>query len=239
MDIFFFYSTDKTTLRGTPGARRAIAVAWDNDGLMDVMVGFGQALEGVFCFKNFGDGKLETTPLLEFLPLYGFSDLNVKDINQDGFEDLILSNGDNADLSPLLKPYHGIRIYYGDGSRVVTESWVYYMPRAMSIISADFDQDGFIEIAAVFYFPDFSEAERLDWLYFDQVEYSKPEIFRLLIPIRGNWLTLSYGDFDQDGDLDIFTSSFVFQGGTPDADTDYECSIPWQPFFIFENKLID
>jgi len=89
---------------------------------MDVMVGFGNALEGVFCFKNFGDGKFETTPLLEFHPLYGLSDFDVQDINRYSFEDLNLSNGDNADLSPILKPYHGIRIYYGDGSRVVTES---------------------------------------------------------------------------------------------------------------------
>jgi len=237
LDIFS--STDKTTLRSTPGARRAIAVDWDNDGLMDVIAGFGQALEGVFWFRNLGAGKFETIPLLEFHPLYGLSDLNVQDINQDGFEDLILSNGDNADLSPILKPYHGIRIYYGDGSRAVTERWFYPMPGAMSIISADFDQDGLIEIAAVSYFPDFGQAERLDWLYFDQVENSKPEIFRLPMSIRGNWLTLSHGDFDQDGDLDIFTSSFVFQGGTPDADTDYEYSIPWQPFFILENKLID
>jgi hypothetical protein len=207
--------------------------------LMDVIAGFGQALEGVFWFRNLGAGKFETIPLLEFHPLYGLSDLNVQDINQDGFEDLILSNGDNADLSPILKPYHGIRIYYGDGSRAVTERWFYPMPGAMSIISADFDQDGLIEIAAVSYFPDFSQAERLDWLYFDQVENSKPEIFRLPMSIRCNWLTLSHGDFDQDGDLDIFTSSFVFQGGTPDADTDYEYSIPWQPFFILENKLID
>jgi hypothetical protein len=91
-------------------------VDWENDGLMDVIAGYGQALEGVFCFKNFGDGKFETIPFIEFHPLYGLSDLNVQDINQYGFEDLILSNGDNADLSPLLKPYHGIRIYYGDGS---------------------------------------------------------------------------------------------------------------------------
>ncbi|REG92878.1 FG-GAP repeat domain-containing protein [Algoriphagus antarcticus] len=235
LDIFS--NAKKTTLRSAPGARRAIAVDWDNDGLMDVIAGFGQALEGVFWFKNFGDGKFETIPLLEFHPLYRLSDLSVQDINQDGFEDLIVSNGDNADLSPILKPYHGIRIYYGDGSRELTEGWFYPMPGAMSIISADFDQDGFIEIAAVSYFPDFSQEERLDWLYFDKVEDSKPEVFQLPQSIRGNWLTLSHGDFDRDGDLDIFTSSFVFQSGTPDPNTDYEYSIPWQPFFILENKL--
>lgn len=160
LDIFS--RTEKTVLRSTSGARRSIAVDWDNDGLMDVVAGFGQALEGVFWFKNFGDGKFETIPLLEFHPLYGLSDFDVQDINQDGFGDLILSNGDNADLSPVLKPYHGIRIYYGDGSRVVTESWFYPMPGAMSIFSADFDQDGFTEIAALSYFPDFNQEERLD-----------------------------------------------------------------------------
>lgn len=79
----------------------------------------------------------------------------------------------------------------------------------------------------------------MDWLYFDKVEESNPEVFRLAVSIRGNCLTLSSGDFDQEGDLDIFSFSFVFQVGTPDSDTDYEYSIPWHPFFIFENKLID
>lgn len=80
----------------------------------------------------------------------------------------------------------------------------------------DFDQDGLIEIAMVFYFPDFSQEERLDWIYFDKVEESNPDVFRLPVSIRGNWLTLSRGDFDQDGDLDIFNASFVIHGGTPD-----------------------
>ena len=237
LDIFS--SGEKTTLRNAPGSRKSIAADWDKDGLVDVIAGFGQAMEGVFWFKNLGDREFETIPVLEFHPLFGLSDLTVQDINQDGFMDLIVSNGDNADLSQILKPYHGIRIFYGQGSKEVTEGWFYPMPGAMSLISEDFDQDGTMEIAAVAYFPDFSQEKRLDWLYFDGVENLNPEVFRLPTSIKGNWLTLSAGDYDQDGDLDIFTSSFVFQGGMPDVDTDYEYSVPWQPFFILENKLID
>ena len=148
--------------------------------------------------------------MLDFHPLFGMSDLSVQDINQDCFEDFIVSNGDNADLSPILKPYHGIRIFYGDGSRAVTKGWFYPMPGDMPIINEDFDQDGLIEIAAVSYFPDFSQKERLDWLYFDNIESSNPEVFRLQVSIKSNWLTLSRRDFDQDGDLDIITFSSVF-----------------------------
>jgi len=46
LDIFS--RTEETVLRSTSGARRSIAVDWDNDGLMDVIAGFGQALEGFF-----------------------------------------------------------------------------------------------------------------------------------------------------------------------------------------------
>ena len=75
-----------------------------------------QGDEGIFLYKNKGNGTFEEQKLLSFLPLFGSQYFELIDFNNDGHEDILYVCGDNADLSTILKQYHGIYIYLNDGS---------------------------------------------------------------------------------------------------------------------------
>ena len=229
-------STTFEDLINLPGGRKSIPVDWDKDGDMDLIAGFGQAKEAIYWIENRGEGKFLNHILEQFQPSFGLSDLAVQDVNQDGFLDIILVNGDNADLSPILKPYHGVRIYFGKGNSQLELNWFYHIDGAMSMVAEDFDQDGTIEMAVVSYFADLRNENRLDWLYFDHLETEEKKVYNLPIPLKGRWLTITAGDVDQDGDLDLLTGSFMFQPGF-----NYESEInnwteAWEPFFVLKNQ---
>lgn len=231
-------SPDSTELLvNLPGCRKSIQIDWDLDGDLDILAGFGQAKESLYWIENKGEGRFENHLLEEFHPAFGLSDLAVKDVNKDGYLDIILVNGDNADLSPIIKPYHGVRIYFGNGNRQLELNCFYPIPGAMSLVAEDFDKDGSLEMAVVSFFPDFRNDERVDWLYFDSLEVENKAVFRLPVPLLGKWLTISSGDIDLDGDLDILTGSFMFQPGVNYAEEQEFWSEDWSPFFVLRNQL--
>ena len=98
-------------LKADPGARRSIAVDYEGDGDLDLMVLFSQAKEGISLFENVGQGKFKEKQLLAFHPAFGSSDFRFEDLNGDRKPELVLVNGDNADQSQIFKPYHGLRIF--------------------------------------------------------------------------------------------------------------------------------
>lgn len=120
----------------------------DGDGNLDIVALMAQGREGVYAFYNQGDGRFGTKPLLQFSPVFGCSDFTLADIDQDGDEDLLLVNGDNADFSPVLKPYHGVRVYRNEGDYEFAEAYYYPMYGATRILSQDFDADGDLDMAA-------------------------------------------------------------------------------------------
>ena len=140
-------------LRGEPGAISATIKDINNDGLLDVIVLMAQGDEGIFWYKNLGNGTFEETKLLAFLPLYGSQYFELADFNKDGFDDIIYVCGDNADLTPILKSYHGIYIFLNDGAFKFSRKWFYHLNGAYKAIPLDYDLDGDLDIAAISFFP--------------------------------------------------------------------------------------
>ncbi|MCB0564242.1 MAG: VCBS repeat-containing protein [Phaeodactylibacter sp.] len=52
------------------------------------------------------------------------------DLNQDGREDILYVNGDNADYSIVDKPYHGVRLFLNNGNNEFSEKYFHPMPGA-------------------------------------------------------------------------------------------------------------
>lgn len=220
---------EEIILKKDPGARRTIAVDFDQDGDIDILALMTQAKESIVLFENQGSNVFREKVLLGFQPAFGSSDFRYEDMNGDGFPDLILVNGDNADQSQILKNYHGVRIFENDGKGKFTESWFYPIHGASGLEVGDFDQDGTLDLFVIAFFPDRNESPKQDLIYLQQNKKKEFEAFILENTPNFNWLTITQGDLDGDGDQDVVVGTFSFE------DLYQAPTSNWRPFVILRN----
>ena len=103
-----------------------------------------QAYEGIYYLENKGNGIFKETPLVKFPPVYGVSYFEMVDVNKDGYLDIVMTNGDNWDLSRVKKRFHGVRILINDKLNHFKESFFFPMYGASKAVARDFDGDGWI-----------------------------------------------------------------------------------------------
>ncbi|WP_157972196.1 FG-GAP repeat domain-containing protein [Pleomorphovibrio marinus] len=241
-DVSLFFQEHKQWKRkiliDRPGARRSVIADLNGNGLNDIIVLMTQAREGIVAMMNQGNGVFEEKTLLSFHPAFGSSYFDLLDINGNGKLDILLSNGDNADLSKILKPYHGIRIFLNQGNETFDESWFYPMYGASSILAEDFDGDGNIDIAAISFFPDWNQEPRQDFVYLKGIGGLQFDAFVLDKPLKAKWLVMEKSDIDGDGDLDIILGSFMLEQMPPRDGSPHYFEEQWLPFAVLKNQRI-
>ena len=202
-----FQSDKEHILKALPGARKAEISDFNRDKKPDIIALMAQAREEISIFYNLGNGKFKEKVLLRFPPAYGMSYFELVDFNKDGFQDILLTNGDNWDLSPVLKNYHGIRIYLNDGKDNFKEAFFYPLYGASKAVARDFDLDGDLDIAATSFYSDLENPAH-GFIYLSNE--GKLTFKALATPeaANGKWLTMEAADFDQDGDIDIVLGSY-------------------------------
>ncbi|WP_234736876.1 FG-GAP repeat domain-containing protein [Tellurirhabdus bombi] len=223
-------------LEAVPGARRVVVRDVNRDGWPDLVVLLTQGDEQVAIYYNEKNGtSFRKETVLRFPPVYGSSYFELADIDQDGDEDLIYTNGDNADYSYALKPYHGIRIYQNDGHFRFKQAWFYPLYGATQSQAGDFDGDGDIDFATIAFFPDFAQKPLENFVYFENKGNLKfaPQTFAG--SDQGRWLTIKAADVDQDGDLDVLLGSF-FRAVSPTPPDFQERWRQAPGVFLLENK---
>lgn len=221
---------EKSILKKAPGARRVIVEDLNGDGNLDVLALMTQANEGFFAFLNQGNGTFKEKILHRFQPAFGSSDFRFVDMDKDGLKDLILVNGDNADLSQILKSFHGVRIFKNLGELEFEESWFYPMYGASGLEVDDFDQDGDQDLFVLSFFPDPNQNPKQDLLYFQKNSTLDFTPFSPGLNDNSHWLTMTKGDYDLDGDLDLVVGAFEFQ------DLYSKPSETWSPIVVFKNQ---
>lgn len=201
LDWFDGKTFEKNTLSNEPGARVIYHLDFDKDGKKDILVLLTQGKESIVLFKNVGKGLFEQETMVQFPPVYGSSYFEIQDFDKDGHFDFVYTNGDNADYSIVKKPYHGVRILINDGKNKFSEKYFYPINGASKVVSDDFDKDGDIDMAVISYFPDKGRNE--GFLYFEQVAENKFEVKSKKNVSNRKWLTLDYGDFDNNNTTDF------------------------------------
>jgi hypothetical protein len=211
-------SYSKHILKNLPGAVKTATRDFNDDRRPDVMALMAQADEGIFIFFNEGGGKFREQRLLRFSPAYGCNYFELVDINNDNYLDILVTNGDNGDYPPVLKSYHGIRIYLNDGRNNFTEKLFLPVNGANKVVARDFDMDGDKDMASIAYFPDYKHRPYESFIYWENkgnmqfAPHSFPEA------LRGRWLVMDAGDPDRDGDEDIILGSArMAMGSVPDT----------------------
>ena len=200
-------------LRALPGAVRTEVYDFNKDGKPDIAALMAQGDEGVYIYYNEGNGKFREERLIRFPPAYGSNYFQLFDFNGDGFMDIITTNGDNADYSVILKPYHGIRIFYNNGSNQFEQKYFLPVYGAQKAIPADFDNDGDIDIASIAFYPDYERLPEESFIYWENTGNNSYKRYTFNGFANGRWLTMDAGDMDGDGDKDIILGSALIPVG--------------------------
>lgn len=204
----------KHVLSAGAGARKTILYDFDHNGLLDIAALVTQGDERIVLLLNYGQFKFRVTTLLRFPPVYGSSFFELTDLNRDGHPDIVLSNGDNADYSPILKPYHGIRLFLNDGTNRFTESLFLPLHGAFQTSTQDFDHDGDLDIAAISFFPDFRKHADQGFVYYENTG-SGYQAYTTPLATHGRWVTMETTDLNRDGYLDLLVGALDFDTGVP------------------------
>lgn len=200
----------KKVLREKPGAVSAIIKDANNDGLPDIYVLMAQGDEGIFLYENQGSGKFKETRLLTFSPLSGSQYMELADFNADGFDDIVYVCGDNADLTPMLKQYHGVYIFLNDGRSAFKQAYFYQLNGAYKAMARDYDLDGDLDLAAISFFPDYARYPEESFVYLQNKGDLKFEDYSFRESSNGRWVVMDAADMDADGDVDLALGSFVY-----------------------------
>ncbi len=228
----------KHILKSLPGAIKTEVFDFDRDGLSDIIALMGQGNEGLFVFYNQGKGNFKEDNILRFPPVYGSNSFELVDFNNDGWMDILYTNGDNGDNSFSLKKYHGIRLFINNGENNFEEKYFYPLNGASKAMAHDFDMDGDYDIAAISFFPDYEGAPLEGFIYLENNGLYSFKASTFPEAIEGRWLVMEKGDFDKDNDTDLILGSFIY-GVTP-VPKDIQNTWADKPHVILlENKTID
>ena len=221
-------TNDKTKLLGLPGSYKTFGLDIDNDGTQEWITIVSQAQEGIY---KISQETAEIRRMISFPPEFGSSDLDTADVNLDGYVDLIVANGDNADFSNILKAYHGIRVFLNNKHGGFEEAFFYPMYGVSQVRAININEDRKVDLIVSSFFSSPNESSIVvlkntssdDTVTFDPSEITQSSL--------GNWMVMTKGDIDLDGDQDIALVSYHIN---PKLDTKDEAA----DLLVLKNKLV-
>lgn len=178
----------------------------------DLLVLIAQDDERIVWLRNFAsDEAVIAEPIFRFPPAQGSSSLSVLDFNNDGIMDLLYTAGDNADISPIFKPYHGVYLFTGQADETFQLEMFFHFDGATNAVAEDFDQDGDLDIAVIAYYANIGrDLDQSGFVYLENNNGGFDAKYVEGIGGLGRYIAISAGDIDGDGDIDIALANLAF-----------------------------
>jgi len=196
------------------GAIHAFPHDADGDGDLDIAAVISQITEEVILFRNQGNGNFSNQSLFTAGHAYfGMTGLDVVDLDRDGDEDLMFTNGAimDGDMPFGISPndLHGIHLLINDG----TGNYIYEKMGALwgayASTALDFDNDGDLDVVVsthqtFFYFPREPQMGMI-WLENDgEMGFTRHN----LSDAPQYVITVDSGDLDGDGFFELIGGSY-------------------------------
>jgi hypothetical protein len=198
------------------GAIHVPIVDLNRDGRPDIVVLLAQEHESIDVFLNVGAGEFKKQNIYSAGdPSFGSSGIQIVDLDRDGDDDVLYTNGDMFDSS-ILKPYYGVQWLENRGRYPFEAHQLARLPGIHRALAGDIDNDGDLDIVACAMWPRGLRKSRI-MRGFDSViwlEQTETNQFRrhAIETGRCTHASMELSDIDQDGDLDVITGEFYEQG---------------------------
>jgi hypothetical protein len=178
----------------------------NKDGNMDLITLVSQEWEEIYLYLNDGKANFEMKLLFgSSNEDFGSSGIYLADMDQDGDEDILYTNGDAFDyIPPQGRPWHGVQWLENKGDLTFEFHRLANYVGAYNARPADIDEDGDLDIMVVSAFNLWEDhgAQSFIWLEnTGDMHYTTHNITNNPSHI----ITMELGDFNKDGLVDIVT----------------------------------
>jgi hypothetical protein len=178
----------------------------DNDGDLDMITLISQEWEEIYLFENMGKGQFQPTLLFgSDNEDFGSSGISMADLDQDGDQDILYTNGDAFDyIPPQGKPWHGVQWLENKGNLKFEFHRIADFVGAYNARPCDLDNDGDLDLFVVSAFNLWSKPESMSMIWLENdghQNFTSHDITNNPTHL----ITLELADFNKDGLMDIVT----------------------------------
>lgn len=193
-------------LQSLSGPVNVIITDIEKDGDLDIILLVTQEWEEIYCYLN--DGKGSFSPKLLYGSSnedFGSSGIYMSDVDEDGDDDILYTNGDAFDyIPPQGRPWHGVQWLENRGNFNFEFHRLCNFTGAYNARPADIDNDGDYDLFSVSAFNLWDRPESQSFIWLENtggMQFVRHDI----TSSPSHLLTLELGDFNNDGLMDMVT----------------------------------
>jgi len=186
------------------GCMQVVVNDINGDGLPDFVALVTQQHESIIQFTNTGNAEFSNSYITRANhPAFGSSSIHLEDLDQDGDEDILFTNGDMMDQNPEPKPYHGVRWLENNGKGAYNIHYLAGMPGCYCAKPADMDGDGDLDVVISALYFQWQEADFPTLAWLENTGGFKTFVRRMIAYSPTNLAKVAVGDANNDGRPDI------------------------------------